>query len=548
MGINAAGLAAGYQGYRQAKRQEDEDALRAKAAERADKDAAFQEEARQRQRTEWSEADRSRAADREDVRVANEKYDQPPTPAEQEATAAAVTKAFETPDAMLSAAASTPAKDSVVTAAPTWADAPVKAAPTFSIEQKPITMGQGMPKSNNFNNTLDKMAMRLSRKSERGDMTPEAYAAGTGFITQIRKQGIADALELMSQGRYDEAMGKYNSTGNLNGARIIEGKEGTTKINGEDTPTHFVTIANADGTRTTMDVAKARYQLLDMNTQLNHQDNARRTTTQAAQHAETIKLQREQMVQSGNDAAAGRALQAKALKIQVDQYQAATPLGQLTAMSAALGRPLTTAEIENRLQVSRIPRAVEMQVQSLMKEGETEANAMAKAVASPEGINPTAASTFQKNAAIRSAKLSQLLTPYAGSAAASSAAADPLGLNTQPGGVTVPNPMEQGAPVALSDVGGVRAARAAKLAESDKRMSTFNAAVGGANTSRAGIQEQRQNDVKQNFDGNLSAIKRGMSRAEQQRVLSWMSTMADTGALTNDQIRQVRQARQAAGL
>jgi hypothetical protein len=283
------------------------------------------------------------------------------------------------------------------------------------------------------------------------------------LIDQFEKQGVNDALDLASQGRYAEAMDKFNSTGNMTGARLIDGAEGSTKINGVDSPTHLLTIANPDGSRTTIDTTKARYQLLDINNQLAHQDRARQTEMQGKQHADQIALGRDQLAQHAKDAAASRGLQAQALQLQLKQFNATTPLGQITSMGEALGRPLTRDEIENRLGLSRIPRAVELQVQSLMKENDTEAAAMAKAIASPEGMNPNASATFQKNAAIRNAKLGQLLAPFSPAGTRSKAAsADPLGLNgaLNGAGTTVPNPIDAGTPAA-APVGGLQSAVAA---------------------------------------------------------------------------------------
>lgn len=556
MGLSAAGLAAGYAGYAAAERQSKEDDRLAKAAARADADAAFQEETRARQRDDWKEQDRKKADDKADVEAANLKFDGPPgagANAVQKQAQAAVREAFEAPEGVSAGAVEqppAPAKlDSVVTAAtPSWANsAKASGKQVLDLEQQPLDMGKagGMPKPNDFNNTLAKAAYRLQRKADRNDLSAEEYARGSAFLDQMKRQGITDALELMSQGRYDEALDKYNSTGSMSGARVVSGEEGSTKINGQDTPTHFVVIQNKDGSRTTMDVAKARYQLMSMSEQLGHQDRSKQLSMQAEQ----VQLSRDQLTQHTKDAAAARGIQLQGLRLQQQQFEASTPLGQITAMGKALGRPLTGDEIENRLGLSRIPRAVEMQVASLMKENDTDTQAMAKAVASPEGINPAAAATFQKNAAIRNERLRQLLTPYSGGGrgAASPALSDPLNLRQQSGapsgGVTVPNPMPPDGADGAGQNTGVRAALAGKVAERDARMAQFNRTVGGANQSRSTALAQRADDVAQNFDANLAAIKPGMSRDEQQRVLSWMAQQADAGLLSNEQLRQVRIAR-----
>lgn len=567
MSFNTAGLAAAYQGFQQEAQRRTDEERRVKADARADQDSAYQAEQRGWQRADRAEQDRVKAQDKADIAAVNAEFDKPPpdTGAADQAVAAQlvqqesrqkeVAQAFDAPAEPL-LAANAPKDAVVIDAPPAWAQqAAPAAAPVLApaVADKVATLkAGGIPAPHDFNNTLAKQSALLRRKSDRGDLSPEAYAQAMAFIERARKEGVTDALELMSQGRYDEALGKYNATGAMAGARVIKGEEGVSKINGQDTPTHFVTIANADGTRTTMDVAKARYQLMDLNTQLQHQDRARQTEMQATQHAEQIKLGRDSLKQNAADAAEGRRLQANAMKIQVDQYNASTPLGQITALGQARGKALSAEEIENRLGLSRIPRAVELQVQSLMKESDLETGAMAKAIASPEGINPVAASTFQKNAAIRNERLSQLLAPYSGSGRAAKAA-DPLGFEAaRAGATTVPNPVQQegetATTTATATTGGVRAAMAGQVAARDQRIDRFNRVVGGANTQRADAIAQRQADVAQNFAANLAAIQPGMSRADAQRVLSWMGEQADAGTLNNEQLRQVRNARRAAGM
>ena len=392
-----------------------------RAGSRADQDAIFQEEARNRQRGDWKEADHIKAADKQDLADVNGAA----TASAAGAGAAGVNGAVSAVD-----------------------------------PQAPM----GIPKPRDFNGVLARQAELLRRKSERGDLGMKDYAQGMQAINTLRGEGVDEALRSFSAGDYEGGINAFNQIGQHKGARIIKGETGSTKINGMDVPTHYVTIANPDGSRTVVDSAKAQYQLMDLNSQMAHVDRARQTDMQGTQHAEQIKLGRDTLTQHAKDAAQGRALQAKGMQIQLDQYQASTPLGQITAMGKALGRPLTTDEVENRLGVSRIPRAIEMQVASLMKESDVESSAVAKAIASPEGINPTAAGTFQKNAAIRNERLSQLLAPYSGSRR-SSQAADPLQLNSpKAGGTTVPNPMarsEGHIPAVLTPAAGVAAAKAA---------------------------------------------------------------------------------------
>lgn len=489
MSFNFAGVAAGYRGYAdETQRLADED-RRAKAELRAQQDAAFQEEARGRQRTDWSEQDRIKAADKRDLATVNAKYD---TDAGASTSAADLALAKqqandEQTQAQIGATLAAPAEptiaapaapvDSVVTgAAPAWAqpagvtsakaDSPVL-EPAVAEKLRELAPPAGMPKPRNFNDALAKQADLLRMKSERGDLKLQDYAQGMQLINTMRSEGVNDALKAFSAGDYQGGMAAFNQTGAHRGGRILSGAEGVTQINGQDVPTHFVTIANADGSQTVVDSAKAQYQLMDLNAQLSHVDRARQTNMMATQHADSIAVQREQLAQSAKDAKAGRDLQAQQLQLTKLQFDASTPLGKINSMSAALGQKLSTDQIENLLGVSKIPRAVEMQVQSLMKENDTDSQAMARAIASPEGISPAAATTFQKNAAIRNAKLGQLLQPYSGSAGkgeAGASAADPAGISAALAqGASAPATTAPSASV-LQPAGGVRAALSAGAA------------------------------------------------------------------------------------
>ena len=88
------------------------------------------------------------------------------------------------------------------------------------------------------------------------------------------------------------------------------------------------------------------------------------------------------------------------------------------------------------------------------------------------------------------------------------------------------------------------------IEERDKRMDLFNKKVGGgADRQRfKSAMEDRKKDVADNFDTKLAAIRHGMPRAEAYALLSWFDSQGQAGTLSNQQLMQVRKARQAAGL
>jgi len=57
---------------------------------------------------------------------------------------------------------------------------------------------------------------------------------------------------------------------------------------------------------------------------------------------------------------------------------------------------------------------------------------------------------------------------------------------------------------------------------------------------------RRDADVAANFDSMLANIRRGMTRAEALKTLAWFED--NNGSLSNQQRKQLRDARRAAGL
>lgn len=453
MGINIGGMAAAYRGFTDEQRRIEDDERRREADARAKQAADFAEEVRSRERKDWREADRIKAEDKADLAAVTAKYQQ-----QVAQGAAAADAASPTANASAPLAGGPPPVDGDLAGAPDVAPAPDAAG----VPAKPA----GLPKARNFNAILDIQSEVLRNKAARGTLSVQDYAQGMKLVNTMRDEGVNEALKRINAGDYEGGMDAFNRVGQHGNARIVKGEAGTTKINGQDVPTHHLVIANPDGSRTEIDSAKAQYQLMDLNSQLAHMDRSRQLTSQEKYQGDSLKLQRDQLAQHAADSAAARGLQREQIALHRAQIDAATPLGQITAMQKALGRPLNPDEIENRLGLSKIPRAVELQVQDLLKQNEAEAQILAKAIASPEGVNPAAQSTFDKNAAIRSARLRQLLEPFStkqgGSSGASGTAgtdggsADVLGFRAAQGVPSAPPaaPVQTGA---LKAAGGVRA-------------------------------------------------------------------------------------------
>lgn len=490
-----ASAAIAYQGAKDEQRRTADDERRAKADSRADADAAFQEEQRSRQRYDWNEVDRVRAADKADIAAVRDQFATDAAPAPDDGSAAVAQAQQQVQDdqtqADITAASAPPpdpaatigaeapsapasmAKDPNAPAAPAWASAatgaqPTPGAPATSPKLAPAVVaklqtmapaGTAPPPAHDFNNSLAMQSELVRRKVARGDMSPEDWARNTALLNKMRDEGIHDALNLMGQGRYDDAMARYNDSGAMRGARVIDGKAGVTKINGEDVPTHFVTIRNADGTTTTMDVAKAKFQMMGLADQLSHADRATQTAMQREHFAGTLQLQRDQLAQSAKDAAAQRGIMAGHLSLAQKQFEASTPFGQIAAKEKAMGVPMSAEQKANFLGVDNLPAGTRAQLTSLLKEQDQIGQSLSKAQA--EG-NWSPESPGGRQLTMRSAVLNQQVADLLGSGKRAGANTDPLNLKNLPPGPAAPGgtaaaPPRAAAPL-LAPVGGINPA------------------------------------------------------------------------------------------
>lgn len=571
MGINWGGIAAAYQGAKEEQRRIADDERRATEAAEAKREAEFRDELRGRQRTEWTEADRIKAADKKDRDEVNAEFDaknkaaeaaSPADVAEAEQAAQvdsmreAITAAQAPPELMPGAAPGVAqGSQAFDPKAPVKITAPANAASTGSPLLAPAVaskLGQakaaGMPAAHNFNDSLDRSLEILRRRNARGDLSAEDYAQKAAFLKRAQNEGVSDAINLFSQGRYEDAMKAYNSVGQMRGARIVKAEQGTTKINGEDVPTHFVTVRNPDGSRTTIDSAKAQYQLLDFNTQLSHADRSRTFQAQQAHNAEVLQMQKDEAAARRRDAAEARSIQRAAL-------EAGTPAGKIRATERALGRKLTEAEKAAQFGIDTMPPTMRAQLNNLLKQQEQIAQSINKAQAEgtwQEGTEGAKALTTRE--AMLQQRVNDLLTAAQGA----KAGADPLGILTPPPAATGPaaQPAATGQPGApnkapgLPPVGGIpMEERRRQMEERNRQMEAFNKAVAGS-SSRArfeAAQEERKADLEANFDTKIAQLKRGMPRAEAHALLEWFAAQEDADNLNNAHRAKLRRARQAAG-
>jgi hypothetical protein len=534
MALNWSGIAAAYQGYQDQQRRVDDDARRAKADQRQEQDNQFTEQARNQQRRDWERENQTRS---EDDASRQELARQ----ASQAATSPAVLPAVGgLPTAAPTGDGSTPANDpstSTGTSAGTSAGtSPSPAASPASNSSKsgpnstsisaalPASPG-GIPAPHNFNNMLDQQRQFLNGKLARGTLSAQDYSTSVAALNKMQSEGIHDALTLMAQGRYEDGIAHYNQSGLMRGASIVKGEPGTTQINGQPVPTHFVTVQNADGSRSVMDVAKAQYQMLDMNNQLAHIDKTRQTEMMRQHYADSAQLGRDQLSQHAKDAAASRAIQNGHLSLAMQQFNASTAPGLIGAKEKALGRPLSPDEKATLLGIDTMAPAQRLQLQSVLKEQDQLAQAINQAQASgtwQETDKDGKSNPLLVRQAALTGQRRQLLQ---GAGQAAPLGSNPLGL-TLPGTgpatapTTAPATSAAAAPVAapiIKSVGGIRPAPTATPA-----------------ATPAGAIDVRNDPI-------LLSLRKSISQLNPQDPANTQAMMA-IGTAINQRIEQLQQS------
>ena len=463
MGLNVLGLAAGYQGFQDEQRRIKDDEQRAKAGQRQEQDALFQEEMRTRQRKEWARIDQNQALDEADLLELRERLDKEPQESQPTRLVPLAAGLQKTPvDKLPAEVASVRKLDALKAETPMQASGNSMPPVNNGANKPPIIPAVGgIPQPRNFNSVLDMQREVLNRRLARGTLSAQDYGQSVAALNKMKSEGIHQALELMADGDYQGGVDAYNAIGRMRGARMVEGKPGVTKLeSGQEVPTHFVTIKNADGTRTTMDVARARYQLLDFDRQLVHQDAAAKNQMQRDQHTDQVKLGYAKLDQESKATAASQGTQARQLALMQQKFYAETPAGMIAAREQALGRKLTEDQKATILGIDLMPQATKMQVASLLKEQDQLAQTMSKAMADgswqqtiknkdgDEVTNPLLVKQSALNLQLRS-----LLNPKASDGnnllglSASNANSAPVSANNQPrkpllpavGGIARPN-------------------------------------------------------------------------------------------------------------
>jgi hypothetical protein len=429
-----------------------------------------------------------------------------------------------------------------------------------------------------------------------GRVSPQEYAANVKNINAMKQEGVHEALDLMAQGQYQEAMDKFNSVGVRRGVQFVSAKDGMTPIDGVQQPTKLVTLRAPDGTISTTDVTQARYQLMNIDQQLTHADKAANTAMLAGYHgkmgdyyaqqaktqeqwradqASNFRMQRQEeqekidALKNGQQAPLwddkARARLDK-LYTQTDPTTGAPaydPTGAIFAKQVGLARSRTNGgDVEGALDFAYqtdlgLKQAAGNDPAKLAQLRAGYLNSIApKGAPAPQAPASASGSATQGSAAA---------TTLSGNDPNGPADTDHQGLkgtytrdqiaqiaaaNNEPGLLAqydrqVASDRQAAAPTApakplLAAVGGVT------IADRDKKIALMNQYSGNDLSRRSNVISAATDNVAKNFDSQLATLKPGATRADLYKTLTWFDDNAPY--MTPLQMKQVKQARQAMGM
>lgn len=257
--MNGAGLASLISGMQQGYSFADEMRRKKAGDERQAADDAFRTEQRGQQRKEWN---KTNSYDDEVKQLTDSYYPQHQPAAAPTSPAAAGTGA-------------PPAVDSSMEGAPAAAGASIAATAGTAAPAPPHD-----PMSNT-NNTLDFAMKRALLDVKHGKMDGAGLLGLQKTADAMRAEKMDQAISLMNQGREDEALTAFNSTGE-HSAKLVSTQDGVFEQNGVKVPTKIVTIQDGNGATRTINTAQALYQRQSM-------DKIIQQAQTGQQHVETAR-------------------------------------------------------------------------------------------------------------------------------------------------------------------------------------------------------------------------------------------------------------------
>lgn len=421
----------------------------------------------------------------------------------------------------------------------------------------------------------------------------------------LKQEGVHAAIDLMAQGQYQEALDRFNSVGSYRDARFIKAQDGDTLINGVSQPTKFVTLAGRNGP-ITIDTTQAQYQLLSADQRMALADKAASTKMMDEHYqrddafhmkqADTMEgyrknqddNMREQRILEARKIAAMGNPQAPTWNDKDDAYlqkiytqpDPTTGVMTLDPSGASFARKVAQAQarINGGDTMSGIDYAYSTDAKLIKAAGgdpeklaQLRANALQRLPQQPitSSNSGNGSSSAQSPAQAQAPNAPPLSgkdpdSPYYKDANGNPTG-DQQGLDNPSRDLIMawnpPNAegmQEKQAMLAqinrqvasdrraaanpapiLTTRGGVN------IAEQNQKIALMNKFSGADLTRRANVIQTATDNVNKNLPDQLALIKPGASRADRLNFSNWFD--ANSGYMTNAQLRQIRIARQAAG-
>jgi hypothetical protein len=558
------GLQQGYTFVENVKSRHADEARRDREDARRDKDAAFQEEERGRTRTNWKKDDEYK----DQVANLNKEFFPPapktapapllgiPTPAAQAAPAddqAVGTPASADPAQVIAAPAPVDAPVAAPVDAPV--DAPAAPASIMSAPSAP----QGLPKATpapasavpapagmpvqpsqptSMGQSMDYLIRRAQIDLQHGKIDGVGLASIYKLRDATEKEGISDSIQLLANGDNEGAMRRFNQNGDLKDWTVQSSVDGIFKHGGADLPTKIVTLKAADGTTRTINTEQYRVQNQTIEHLVTQAQKAVEMDDQRTDRKETRKIQ-----QQNADTQEG---------YRRDQATNMREQRRLQAAGGLVAAPIWGKDDDTFLKDQYSSKDETTGAKTFDGEGLQFAKAVAVArsrynggdAATASGYALAADANLKRQAGGDPAKLRQLrqeALQRLASAAPSARTASSGAPSAAGAPAAAPEPVPPRAAPGFT-VGGM------PIAERDQRIATFNEAVGGASSARDAAMAGRQADVANNFDTKLATIRPNMPRAEAQQLAEWFNEQSEAGTLSNQQLKQLREARRAAGM
>lgn len=252
-----------------------------------------------------------------------------PAPAGAPASAGAPSAGMQQPAPMAQPTAAGPVPIAAAGAAPAPPAAPAKPDPM-----------------NNLNKTLDFAMKNAMIDVKHGKLDGQGLIALQKVVDGMRNEKADESISLMHQGRFDEAMQAFNSSGDHAGSTIVSAKDGVFKAGKSDVPTKIVTVQDANGNLRTINTAETMFQRqkIDHVIEQAQKDRQLDETSRHNKSEEGIQATNAQSQRiSANASMAHVGIAQQSLNMQKEQFKKQSLSGQVEQIESVTG-PLKPEE------------------------------------------------------------------------------------------------------------------------------------------------------------------------------------------------------------